>query len=700
MRKIISNVFLILVLIFIMSQLNAQSKQGQKVWQWITTMGGPNWDYLNGLETDSEGNIYAGGSFTESLAIENTNVNGNGKQDIFVTKFNTNGEIEWIWSFGSDKSDKLTALKLTRNNDILISGIISGEAEIDGNTIEGDGSRLFIAKLNDKRDLLWIKIFPTKYPASIYKLYESEDKIIAAGTFKKVFSNEEISIRSKGKEDIFLARFNSLGNLEEIKTYGGRGKDIISAMNINNQGNIHIAINYENNLEFGDLQIPANNKNSKNAVIAALDNNFNPLWIQMFKSEEYIDINSISSFDNNSIFLAGNFTQYISYENQFKETKGSMDFFITKLDSLGTIDWLKSFGSMHNDFIQNIKINNKAGVLFNGSLNDTLMLDSLSLICSNDKSESFISQIDESGKVIWSEIIAGENNFISHQSVFDQSGNLFISGNYRGQIEASDFNIQSNGKEDIYIVKYHNCLVLEEKLIQGNPYLCGGSFTELDVNDKFVSIIWNEGLSIEKTLLVENPGTYYVNVIDENNCSYNDSVEIIKVEAPGFDLGKDTTLYCDQSIELFGPKNMSSYYWYNSLMDQNIIVAADGNTNHIIDVWLMVEDTTNCSYADTVQIEFLPVALSTNQLNTQDLSIYPNPCSDYIHCKLTVDKISNIHVSLKNMNGQVVYNSLIYNYISNQEITIPVNDIPNGTYYVEIGNDVLKISKMIVIVNH
>jgi len=135
-------------------------------------------------------------------------------------------------------------------------------------------------------------------------------------------------------------------------------------------------------------------------------------------------------------------------------------------------------------------------------------------------------------------------------------------------------------------------------------------------------------------------------------------------------------------------------------MDQNIIVAADGNTNHIIDVWLMVEDTTNCSYADTVQIEFLPVALSTNQLNTQDLSIYPNPCSDYIHCKLTVDKISNIHVSLKNMNGQVVYNSLIYNYISNQEITIPVNDIPNGTYYVEIGNDVLKISKMIVIVNH
>jgi len=68
MRKIISNVFLILVLIFIMSQLNAQSKQGQKVWQWITTMGGPNWDYLNGLETDSEGNIYAGGSFTESLA--------------------------------------------------------------------------------------------------------------------------------------------------------------------------------------------------------------------------------------------------------------------------------------------------------------------------------------------------------------------------------------------------------------------------------------------------------------------------------------------------------------------------------------------------------------------------------------------------------------------------------------------------------
>lgn len=699
MRKNIT-LFLILLICFLSgTQIEAQNIISEKVWQWITTMGGPNWDYLNGLETDSEGNIYAGGSFVGTIALENFDLNGSGKQDIFVAKYNPNGKLEWVWSFGSSKSDKLTALKLTKSNDILISGIIAGEVELDGNSIPGDGSRLFIAKLNDRRDLLWIKTFPYKYPASIYKLFEFEDKIIIAGTFKKKLSVGNEFIRSKGKEDIFLARLSSIGELEKIETFGGYGRDIISDMHINNQGKIYLAVDYENNLEIGEQSVQANSKKSKNALIMAINIEFKSDWIKTFNSKEYIDINAIDSDDNNNLFIAGNFTHYVSCENYMQESNGDVDFFITKLDSFGKIKWFKNFGSKHKDVVSSIKAHHKAGILFHGFFNDTLLLDSLSLISNEGKSQTFVSQINTNGNILWAKIIAGENNFISQHTAFDEKGNLLISGNYRGKVDANDFSIKSNGKEDIYLVKYHNCIVLEEKLIQGNPYLCGDNYTELALNDNYENISWNDGLSDKRKLLIENPGKYFVKVRDEYNCSYSDSIEIIHTDLPVFNLGEDTTLTTDQTMELHGPENMDSYLWYNNLSDQNILIIAENNTDYRLEAWLRVTDSLNCEFTDTITIDFISNLTSTENSMFQEFNIYPNPASEYIHWEMTVDRTQDIRVKLVNINGQIAYSNIIYEYISGQEISIPVNDLPDGTYYLEIGTEHDKISKTVVIIN-
>ena len=56
---------------------------------------------INSSTTDKNGNIYLGGAFTGTLTIGNTTLTSTGANDIFLTKLNACGEVQWATRAGS-----------------------------------------------------------------------------------------------------------------------------------------------------------------------------------------------------------------------------------------------------------------------------------------------------------------------------------------------------------------------------------------------------------------------------------------------------------------------------------------------------------------------------------------------------------------------------------------------------------------------
>ncbi len=95
---------------------------GEKLWtkQWGTNH--EDYGYSLAIKNNS---IYITG-YTDGILNENEN---RGKNDIFLTKFETNGNKSWSREWGTTQSDGGFSIAIDHNNDILITGSTYGDLE-------------------------------------------------------------------------------------------------------------------------------------------------------------------------------------------------------------------------------------------------------------------------------------------------------------------------------------------------------------------------------------------------------------------------------------------------------------------------------------------------------------------------------------------------------------------------------------------
>jgi hypothetical protein len=113
---------------------------------WAKTLGGTMNESVCSIDTDNDGGIYIGGTFSGSMQADNI-VNSNGGTDIFVAKYNASGVQQWIKAFGSPGNDSLTGLVANAGGRIRVAGIFSGTIIIGSYTLTAASGNAFTASL-------------------------------------------------------------------------------------------------------------------------------------------------------------------------------------------------------------------------------------------------------------------------------------------------------------------------------------------------------------------------------------------------------------------------------------------------------------------------------------------------------------------------------------------------------------------------
>ena len=131
---------------------------------WATNIGAPLHDEPYFMDIDDSNNFVITGSFTDSTNFNSTgqevNLYGvNNSQDVFLAKYETNGNNIWTKSFGSSSFDFGRSLGI-HNNDIYLAGTFSGDITINslgGNTLLTCGGLgdIFLTKFNSDGENIW-----------------------------------------------------------------------------------------------------------------------------------------------------------------------------------------------------------------------------------------------------------------------------------------------------------------------------------------------------------------------------------------------------------------------------------------------------------------------------------------------------------------------------------------------------------------
>jgi hypothetical protein len=388
-------------------------------------------------------------------------------------------------------------------------------------------------------------------------------------------------------------------------------------------------------------------------------------------------VNSVS--DNGHLcFITGSFQDNLSIGNQTIESQGADDVFVVCLDENENIKWFKHFGGPRKDRVSTIKAD-KDEVLITGSFCSKLNIDDKSITSKKESSDIFIVSLDTTGKLNWIKQLGGEFDDYPKSMTTTKDGYIYIAGSYRQTMTVLEKSIQSKGEEDVFVGRLENCKFLAPKFKTPEKF-CEGTKLKLDAGDGFLSYDWNHGLSLERSITVDQGGVYTLDLVAKNGCMIFDTVNVVENPTPDVFIGNDTTIMDTAQLVLKTERKYKEYLWSNGSKDSQIVVHGFNCNEGLNRFEVKVANENGCFGKDEIYVTVIktkPNTISESLANS--VILYPNPTYDNVTVVFSrgYDKLD---LKLYDSYGKEITTKRISNYLANTPIDFDLGSYLPGLY--------------------
>ncbi len=416
MKTFLLRLNLLLLSLFIGQQMiTAQSLS------WAGQVSGPNSKQLNGMVTDSQGNLYSIISFTGTAdidpgpgAVNLTTTRVNYDHDFVVIKQAPDGTLLWYKRFGGDSIDIARRMTISPDGFLDILGDFRVTVDFDpGPGVVSLSSATanqdpFYLRLDLDGNFIFVKHFPSTINGSLY------------------------------------------------------GRTITT----DNDGNVIIGFTFSGTIDFDPG--PADASLTSGGVDIAFckfshDGTF--LWAKCFAGDYQTDmINTVTTDKDNNILLGGYFGGTVDFEpgaGVFNMVSaGANDAFIVKLNPAGDLLWAKQFGDIANGAGVSGIVSDAAGnIFYAGGFSGSVDLDAGAGVayfyCNT--TDVYLIKLQPGGEFLWAKTI-GNSNTVEYAATLLRSsdGSLIIPVGFNSSFDADpDSGIQivnTNGDYDIAFI--------------------------------------------------------------------------------------------------------------------------------------------------------------------------------------------------------------------------------------------------------
>ena len=179
--------------------------------QWTRYQATSEFDSSRGIAADGLGNVFISGKTSGSIGGVNQ-----GGRDAFLSKYGSDGALQWSRQFGSTMGDAASSVAVDGIGSVYISGFTNGS--LDGaNMGQADA---FLRKYESDGTLAWSRQFGSA--ERDWALFASADD---AGVVVSGFTAGDLDGTNAGRNDVFLPRFDTSGNRLWTRQFGSSGLD-------------------------------------------------------------------------------------------------------------------------------------------------------------------------------------------------------------------------------------------------------------------------------------------------------------------------------------------------------------------------------------------------------------------------------------------------------------------------------------------
>ena len=280
-----------------------------------------------------------------------------------------------------------------------------------------------------------------------------------------------------GLGNIFIAKYNSGGEVIWAKRVNGTGNDEGEGISTDANGNVYVTGYFESpRLVFGNDTL-INTSGSGNIFIAKYDSSGNALWGKSGIGAAGMDVSyGVSADKLGFVYITGFFgDSTIKLGSYTLTNEGTTNVFIAKYDSSGNVIWAKSSIGTGYNYGQGISTDAQGNSYVTGVFGSPIIIFGNDSLMNAGYENFFIVKYDLSGNVVWGKNAQRTDRTSSidvGQSISaDANGNVYATGYFTDTtiVFGYDTLINIGNGINFFIVKYDSAgYVLWVKTAIGN----------------------------------------------------------------------------------------------------------------------------------------------------------------------------------------------------------------------------------------
>lgn len=661
-------------LVFIICLSNLVSAQN---FAWAKSFGGNNNDAGRVTCTDASGNVFVAGSyFAPSMLIGSVTINSLGGGDIFLSKWDPNGNLLWVQNIGGTGLEVVGGICTSTAGGVFICGSYDSPVLTVSTATLGQNSTLgnhdiFVANFNSGGAYMWAYRYGnTGNDVAKGITYSSAlNNVIFTGYYNSstlAFGTTTLTNASTNY-DVFVAKllpnFTFATPAGAFTTGGANSSDYGYSVRTD-ATNIYVGGSFAPTTgSASTIGAAVTSYGSQDVFIAKYSNANIFQWVRTggsaSSSADYFTGMDIDA-SSNCYIVGAYYGLPMVLGTTTLTNSGITDAFIAKYNSSGTLQWANKLSGSGSDFNNDVTVDANNDAYVTGYYSSTVATTG-TLTLSNPTSTTFIQNVyvikynGTSGIPLWAATSTGTSQGTSYGITNDAIGNIYFTGSYNVQASMAfgTTTLTSLGQNDGFLTRIH----CSNPTITGTSNVCTGSSVTLTATGA-TSYTWSNGATTSSIVITPSANTSFTIIGNSGACtSPNSNPFVITLLPASVNAGPDFSLNCNTTGVMnptCNPSNPSAVQWSpaTGLSSSTILSPTVTSPNNSVAYVLTCSLTNGCVATDTVVVSHSVVkpdicivtcdSLNTNNEIFWDKLAYPDLDSMIVYREVSANTYKRI----------------------------------------------------------
>jgi len=446
---------------------------------WARTWGGVDGDQGNDVDVDGFGNSYITGSFRDTVDFDPgtgiDNHTSNGASDVFLSKFNTDGDFQWARTWGASSMDNGYGVAADDTGNVYITGGFWSTIDFGPGTYELSSNGwddAFLCKFDTNGNFQWAHNWGGGFNDRGYGIaLDNSGDVYVTGYFSGTIDfdpGEGTDTHSSSALDVFLTKFDSNGNFQWARTWGGVSfEDGFCAVAADASGNVYATGYFRSTVDFdpgpGTVEYTSNGLND--VFLSKFNSSGDFQWARTWGGTDDDRGRGIAVDASDNVYSTGYFRETADLDPgagvENHTSQGWDDTFLSMFNTDGDFQWARTWGGIYVDTGEGISIDFNGNIHVGGYFSDIVDFNpgiGIDDITSSGAADVYLNSLNSNGDFRAVLTFGGPDVDLGYGLAMDYDGKAYMTGLFAGTADfhphpdIDDFHT-SNGIIDVFLVK-------------------------------------------------------------------------------------------------------------------------------------------------------------------------------------------------------------------------------------------------------